>query len=57
VCDTISPLCFRLRSPIIYYADEAFYTQLMALARKHFQARALTHHYINMAKVPPSPVL
>jgi predicted nucleotidyltransferase len=39
-----------LRSPIIYYADEAFYAQLMALARKHFQARALTHHYINMAR-------
>jgi predicted nucleotidyltransferase len=23
----------------------------MALAQKHFQPRALTHHYINMAKV------
>jgi predicted nucleotidyltransferase len=52
VCGIFSPLCFRLRSPIIYYADEAFYAQLMALARKHFQARALTHHYINMARVP-----
>lgn len=43
----------RLRSPVVYVAEEPFHTELMALAREYAQPRALAHHYVNMAKVIP----
>jgi predicted nucleotidyltransferase len=44
------PLLEKIQSPIIYFADNAFLSEITGLAQNHYSKIATMHHYLNMAK-------